>query len=122
VVEGQKLMQAASDPFLGWAKGPTSVKTHFYWRQLRDMKGSAIVDSTTPERLTQYAQVCGWTLARAHGRSGDPIAIAAYLGNSDTFDQAIGAFSSAYADQNERDYKAFKRAIKEGRIEAEAGV
>jgi uncharacterized protein (DUF2252 family) len=122
VVEGQKLMQAASDPFLGWAKGPTSVKTHFYWRQLRDMKGSAIVDSTTPERLTQYAQVCGWTLARAHARSGDPIAIAAYLGNSDTFDQAIGAFSSAYADQNERDYKAFKRAIKEGRIEAEAGV
>jgi hypothetical protein len=122
VAEGQKLMQAASDHFLGWGRGPTGVPTHFYWRQLRDMKGSAVVDDISPQRLTRYAQVCGWTLARAHAKAGDAIAISAYLGNSDAFDRAIGAFAAKYADQNDRDFKSFKRAIKEGHVEAHNGT
>jgi Uncharacterized protein conserved in bacteria (DUF2252) len=88
VVLGQRMMQAASDVYLGWTKGPDE-QHHFYWRQLRDMKGSADVESMTPPALIFYAWTCGWTLARAHARSGDPVAIAAYLGDNDVFDQSI---------------------------------
>ena len=121
VVQGQRLMQAASDIFLGWSKGADTSR-HFYWRQLRDMKGSIEVERALPEGLLTYAQACGWTLARAHARTGDPIAISAYLGKSDAFDRATVEFSDMYADQNELDHAAFLEAIKEGRIEAIEGV
>jgi uncharacterized protein (DUF2252 family) len=121
VVQGQRLMQAASDIYLGWAKG-LDVRRSFYWRQLRDMKGSALVEAMTPPALTFYAGICGWTLARAHARSGDPIAIAEYLGGSDEFDQSITGFSERYADQNEQDYQQFLKAIKSGRLEAARSV
>ncbi len=121
VVHGQRMMQAASDIYLGWAKG-MDVNRHFYWRQLRDMKGSAEVELMSPLGLTFYARTCGWTLARAHARSGDPIAIAEYLGTSDQFDQSITDFSERYADQNERDYQSFTAAIRSGRLEALEGV
>jgi hypothetical protein len=97
-------------------------KRFLYWRQLRDMKGSAVVELMTPATLAFYASQCGWTLARAHARSGDPIAIAAYLGKSDGFDQSITDFSERYADQNERDYQAFTEAIRSGRLTATEGV
>jgi uncharacterized protein (DUF2252 family) len=121
VVHGQRLMQAASDIYLGWAKG-YDPNRHFYWRQLRDMKGSAIIEGMAPVTLAFYARLCGWTLARAHARSGDPIAIAGYLGGGDRFDKAITRFAERYADQNERDYDAFAAAVKSGRIEAVEGV
>ena len=121
VVQGQRLMQAASDIYLGWTKG-LDVRRNFYWRQLRDMKGSALVEAMTPPALTFYASICGWTLARAHARSGDPIAIAEYLGGSEEFDQSITGFSERYADQNEQDYQEFRKAIKSGRLEAAEGV
>jgi uncharacterized protein (DUF2252 family) len=121
VVYGQRMMQAASDIYLGWTKG-VDVSRHYYWRQLRDMKGSAEVETMAPLGLTYYAGICGWTLARAHARSGDPVAIAAYLGKRDTFDQAITDFSQAYADQNERDYQAFADAVRTGRLQAIEGV
>ena len=106
VVDGQRMMQAASDIYLGWTKG-VDVNRHFYWRQLRDMKGSAEVESMAPVGLSFYAGICGWTLARAHARSGDPVAIAAYLGEGDQFDRSISDFAQRYADQNELDYQAF---------------
>jgi uncharacterized protein (DUF2252 family) len=121
VVHGQRMMQAASDIYLGWTKG-MDVNRHFYWRQLRDMKGSAEVEQMSPLGLTFYARTCGWTLARAHARSGDPIAIAEYLGTGDQFDQSITDFSERYADQNERDYQEFTGAIRSGRLEALEGV
>jgi len=121
VVQGQRMMQAASDIYLGWTKG-LDVRRNFYWRQLRDMKGSAIVEEMRPLGLTYYAQICGWTLARAHARSGDPVAIAEYLGETDAFDQSITDFSERYAEQNERDYQAFVNAVTSGRLEAVAGV
>ena len=121
VVQGQRMMQAASDIYLGWTKG-RDVNRHYYWRQLRDMKGSALVESMTPLGLTFYARICGWTLARAHARSGDPVAIAAYLGGTDTFDRAVAGFSERYADQNEHDYQEFIKAIRSGRLEATEGV
>ncbi len=121
VVEGQRLMQSASDIFLGWTKGVQDDR-YFYWRQLRDMKASAVVETMTPIALTMYARMCGWTLAHAHARSGDPVALAAYLGADDAFDQAITDFSGRYADQNERDYRAFTGAVEGGRIEAVQGV
>jgi uncharacterized protein (DUF2252 family) len=121
VVHGQRMMQAASDIYLGWSKG-VDVRRHFYWRQLRDMKGSALVEKMTPLALTFYAGICGWTLARAHARSGDPIAIAAYLGSSDAFDTSITDFSERYADQNEHDYQQFVTAIRSGRLDALQGV
>jgi uncharacterized protein (DUF2252 family) len=121
VVQGQRMMQAASDIFLGWTKG-VDVNRHFYWRQLRDMKGSALVELMAPVTLTYYGQMCGWTLARAHARSGDPVAIAAYLGRDDAFDKSIIGFSERYADQNERDYEEFVKAVRSGRIEAIEGV
>jgi hypothetical protein len=95
---------------------------HFYWRQLRDMKGSVAVEAMTPVDLALYAQACGWTLARAHARSGDPIAIAAYLGDSDEFDRACTDFAQAYADQNERDYADFAAAVRSGELAAVEGL
>jgi uncharacterized protein (DUF2252 family) len=121
VVQGQRLMQAASDIYLGWTKG-VDVRRHFYWRQLRDMKGSALVEAMTPLGLTFYARICGWTLARAHARSGDPVAIAAYLGDSGTFDRSITDFSQRYANQNEQDFQQFVKAVRTGRLEALEGV
>jgi uncharacterized protein (DUF2252 family) len=121
VVQGQRMMQAASDIYLGWTKG-LDVRRNFYWRQLRDMKGSADVDAMIPLGLMYYAQICGWTLARAHARSGDPVAIAEYLGETDAFDKSITDFSERYADQNEKDYTEFVNAVKSGRLEAVEGV
>ena len=121
VVEGQRLMQATSDIFLGWlssAQSADGLSRDFYVRQLRDWKGSADVDRMTAEALTAYGRLCGATLARAHARSGDRIAIAAYLGTGQTFDQAMVAFVEAYADQNERDYSALTDAVTSGRIVA----
>jgi predicted alpha/beta hydrolase len=115
------MMQAASDIFLGWTKG-LDVNRHFYWRQLRDMKGSALVETMLPLGLRYYANICGWTLARAHARSGDPVAIAEYLGETDAFDTSITDFSERYADQNEDDYTEFVKAVKSGRLEAVEGV
>jgi uncharacterized protein (DUF2252 family) len=121
VVQGQRMMQASSDIYLGWTKG-LDVRRHFYWRQLRDMKGSVEVEAMAPVGLTFYARTCGWTLARAHARSGDAVAIAEYLGGSDAFDKSITDFSERYADQNERDYQEFVTAVKSGRLEAVEGV
>jgi uncharacterized protein (DUF2252 family) len=121
VVQGQRLMQASSDIFLGWSRGEQAGR-YFYWRQLRDMKGSVEIETMIPEGMTFYAGICGWTLARAHARSGDPLAIAAYLGSSDKFDKAVTSFSEQYADQNERDYQAFTEAVHTGRITALEGV
>jgi uncharacterized protein (DUF2252 family) len=121
VVNGQRMMQSASDIFLGWTKGEQENR-YLYWRQLRDMKGSAEVESLTPVALGFYARQRAWTLARAHARSGDPIAITAYLGKGDAFDKAIVDFSGRYADQNDRDYEAFTRAVRKGRLEAIEGV
>jgi uncharacterized protein (DUF2252 family) len=121
VVQGQRMMQAVSDIYLGWTKG-RDVNRNFYWRQLRDMKGSALVETMAPLTLTYYGRLCGWTLARAHARSGDPVAIAAYLGDGDAFDQSIVDFCERYADQNQRDYDEFVGAIRAGRLEAVEGV
>jgi uncharacterized protein (DUF2252 family) len=120
VVHGQRLMQAASDIYLGWTRGPRG--RDFYWRQLRDMKGSAEIEAMTPLGLIAYARACGWTLARAHARSGDPVAIAAYLGESDEFDRSVTDFAVRYADQNERDYAEFVAAIRSGELAAVEGV
>jgi uncharacterized protein (DUF2252 family) len=119
VVQGQRLTQAASDILLGWVKveGIDGKQRDFYVRQLWDQKGSAKVEDMDAGALTAYAEICGTTLAHAHARSGDRIAIAAYLGKSETFDKAIAAFAETYADQNERDYAALKAAADEGRIE-----
>ena len=125
VVAGQRLMQATSDIFLGWDRvtsGLDGQPRDFYVRQLRDMKGSAEVESMIPEGMTIYARMCAQTLARAHARSGDRVAIAAYMGKGDVFDVAIADFSAAYADQNERDYDGLQAAVKKGRIKAETGL
>ena len=121
VVEGQRLMQPVSDIFLGWTSVAENGR-YYYWRQLRDMKSSADVETMTPLRLTLYARLCGWTLARAHARSGDPVAIAAYLGDDDAFERAVSTFARAYADQNARDYEAFVGAVASSRIPARQGV
>src|SRR6266516_4455592 len=120
VVAGQHLMQAESDIFLGWtvAPGPDKVDRDFYVRQLKDWKWSAPIELMVPAGMTVYAGLCGWTLARAPARSGDRVALAAYLGGSDRFDQAIADFAETYADQNERDYAALQAAVKEGKAEA----
>jgi uncharacterized protein (DUF2252 family) len=124
VVEGQRLMQAASDIFLGWDRlqGPDGVTRDFYVRQLRDWKASWAPEAMNPEVMAMVGRLCGWTLARAHARSGDRIAIAAYLGSSDSFDRAIAAFARAYAERNERDYDALKAAAAAGRVSVESGV
>ena len=123
VVRGQRLMQAASDIFLGWRReaGVDGVERDFYLRQLHDWKGSADVDTMNPARARIYARLCGETLARGHARSGDRVAIAAYLGTNDRFDRAIAQFAAAYADQNDRDYSAFADAVASGRLPG-AGV
>jgi uncharacterized protein (DUF2252 family) len=121
VVQGQRLMQATSDIYLGWTEG-LDVERHFYWRQLRDMKGSAAVEEMIPLGLEFYAGICGWTLARAHARSGDPVAIAEYLGATDVFDAAVTDFCERYADQNERDYQEFVAAVRSGRLAAVEGL
>ena len=121
VVEGQRLMQQSSDIFLGFTEGVQDDR-YYYWRQLRDMKTSATVEVMIPLGMSVYARMCGSTLARAHARSGDPVAIAAYLGDGDDLDQAITSFSTKYADQNSRDYDAFVQAVKDGRIDAVLGV
>ena len=118
VVAGQRLMQAASDIFLGWFRGTEG--RDFYWRQLKDMKGSAKVEDMSPDELILYAGICGSALARAHARSGDRVQIAAYLGKSDRFDRAVADFADAYADQTERDHEALRAAVESGRIVAEA--
>jgi len=124
VVEGQRLMQAASDIMLGWIRvdGIDGVKRDFYLRQLWDAKGSALIDLMEPNLLALYGEICGQTLARGHARSGDAIAIASYLGAGDVFDRALADFAAVYADQNERDYDALKQAAASGRVMAEAGV
>ena len=116
VVVGQRLMQSSSDIFLGWTRGRLGY--HYFGRQLRDMKFSFPVEGMQPVMLKRYAEACGLTLARAHARSGDSATISGYLGKTDNFDQAIGAFALAYADQNERDHAALVAAVKAGRIEA----
>jgi uncharacterized protein (DUF2252 family) len=124
VVAGQHLMQASSDIFLGWdqVQGIDGVQRDFYIRQLRDWKGSVDTDVMIPPAMAVYGRLCGWTLARAHARSGDRMAIAAYLGSGKTFDHAMAAFAETYADQNERDYDALKRAAADGRVAVESGL
>ncbi len=125
VVVGQRLMQAASDIFLGWLhveEGIDGNSRDFYGRQLKDWKGSAEIEQMVPEGMAAYGRLCGWTLARAHARSGDRIAIAAYLGHGDSFDRAILGFSKAYGEQNERDYKELSAAVSAGRITAQTGL
>jgi uncharacterized protein (DUF2252 family) len=124
VVEGQRLMQSESDIMLGWVRrqGYDGVERDFYVRQLWDEKGSALVDTMTPRTMRVYAEICAWTLARAHARSADAIAIGSYLGGTDTFDRALAAFAELYADQNERDYDALKEAVNAGRITARTGI
>jgi uncharacterized protein (DUF2252 family) len=118
VVVGQRIMQSASDIFLGWARAETQ-KFDFYVRQMRDMKGSVPLEAMSPGDLTDYAEYCGWALARAHAKSGDAVQITGYLGKNDAFDEAIAAFAVAYADQTERDHAALVQAVKSGRLRAE---
>jgi len=125
VVVGQRLMQATSDIFLGWVhveSGLDGKARDFYGRQLKDWKGSAEIEQMVPKAMATYGKLCGWTLARAHARSGDRVAIAAYLGNGDSFDRAIVDFCKAYADQNEADYRALNDAADSGRIKVEKGL
>jgi uncharacterized protein (DUF2252 family) len=125
VVTGQRLMQASSDIFLGWLhlqSGLDGRPCDYYARQLRDQKGSAEIGQMTTKGMASYGRLCGWTLARAHARSGDRIAIAAYLGKGAHFDRALVHFATAYAEQNERDYRALADAVESGRITAETGV
>ena len=116
VIAGQRLMQSASDIFLGWTRGKNG--RDFYVRQLRDMKISAIVEGWDVDMLRAYGRICGWALARAHGRSGDAAKIAGYMGSSAAFDKAICKFAVDYADQNQRDYRVFLRAVRQGRLKA----
>jgi hypothetical protein len=124
VVAGQRVMQAASDIFLGWLRSTEvdGVRRDYYVRQLHDWKGGIDLDSMLAPGATLYARLCGATLARAHARWGDRVAIASYLGKSRAFDRAIAGFATAYADQNERDYEAFARAVQSGRLDAQTGV
>jgi uncharacterized protein (DUF2252 family) len=124
VVAGQHLMQASSDIFLGWQRvtGQDGVDRDYYVRQLRDWKFSVPIERMIPSGLRVYAGVCGWTLARAHARSGDRIALAAYLGGSDEFDNAVAEFAETYADQNEHDYADLAAAVASGRVQAEFGL
>jgi uncharacterized protein (DUF2252 family) len=124
VVAGQRVMQAASDIFLGWLRSTEldGARRDYYVRQLHDWKGAIDLEGMVVPAATLYARLCGATLARAHARWGDRVAIASYLGKSRTFDRAIASFATAYADQNERDYAAFARAVDSGRLEAQTGV
>ena len=123
VVAGQQLMQAVSDIFLGWQGAtPPGRPADYYLRQLRDWKYSADTENMNAAAMTGYGRMCGWTLARAHARSGDRIAIAAYLGKGTAFDRAILEFSRTYAEQNERDHRALAAAVESGRITAQTGL
>ncbi len=125
VVEGQRLMQASSDIFLGWIRnkqGLDGKQRDFYVRQLWDWKASIDLETIRPRGLQLYAGACGWMLARAHARSGDRIAIASYLGKADVFDRAVADFADSYADLNERDYKTVADAAKAGKINAKEGL
>jgi uncharacterized protein (DUF2252 family) len=125
VVEGQRLLQATSDIFLGWVRAAEELDDggrDFYVRQLWDWKSSVDLETMLPEGLTAYARACGWTLARAHARSGDRIAIAAYLGKGERFDQAVADFAAAYADCNARDHQALVQAVADGRVSAVEGI
>jgi uncharacterized protein (DUF2252 family) len=116
VVVGQRLMQSSSDIFLGWVRGRRG--HDFFVRQLRDMKMSMPVDGFSAAQLKEYARICGWTLARAHAKSGDAATISGYLGKSDAFDRALGEFAHAYADQTQRDHAVLVQAIRSGRVKA----
>jgi Uncharacterized protein conserved in bacteria (DUF2252) len=120
VVAGQRILQASRDPFLGWSRDQDG--RGYAWRRLLDVKGSFVLGVMSPDELADYAETCGRSLARAHARSGDAIRQSAYLGPSDAFDAAVGSFAEAYAEQNERDYRALRAAAKSGRIEVETGV
>ena len=124
MVAGQHLMQASSDIFLGWLRARSTGGQYkdYYLRQLRDWKLSAVIEDMIPPGMELYARWCGWTLARAHARAGDRIAIASYLGKSTKFDNAIADFAEAYADQNERDHAALADAVKTGKVQAQSGV
>ncbi len=124
VVAGQHLMQATSDIFLGWQRsvGPDGVTRDYYVRQLRDWKFSMPIETMLPSGMEIYARMCGWTLARAHARSGDRIAMASYLGKSAAFEQALASFAEIYADQTDRDHAALAQAVTSGRVQAESGV
>ena len=125
VVAGQRLMQATSDIFLGWqhtSSGLDGKERDFYVRQLKDWKGSFAFEAAVPPGAAAYGRACGWTLARAHARSGDRVAIASYLGGSDRFDRSIATFAEIYAEQNERDYQALQDAVKAGRVDAQMGL
>jgi uncharacterized protein (DUF2252 family) len=125
VVEGQRLMQAASDIFLGWERIPVGMddRPHdYYLRQLWDWKISADIEQMSPDEMMLYGQMCGWTLARAHARSGDRVAIASYLGKNDIFENSLVEFAAAYADQNERDYQVLVDAVKKKKVLAETGI
>ncbi len=122
VVVGQRLMQAASDIFLGWFTGRGAAHRQFYMRQLRDAKVTPLVETFDPPRMLAYAQATGWTLARAHARSGDAAVLTGYMGSGKAFDDALTAFGEAYADQNERDHAALVAAVREGRLEARVGL
>jgi hypothetical protein len=117
VVLGQRLMQSASDIFLAWTTGSGGTGRHYYVRQLRDMKLTPLVETYGADRLLRYAQVTGWTLARAHARSGDAAMLSGYMGKNDVFDQAIAQFAVDYADQVERDHAALVSAVRSGRVE-----
>jgi hypothetical protein len=116
-VNGHRMMQSASDVFLGWFKGAGRLGRHFYVRQLRDVKLKPKVEVFNSSAMVQFGEFCGWTLARAHARSGEPAMIGGYLGNSDTFDKAIATFSIGYADQNEQDYEFLRKAALKGKLE-----
>ena len=122
VVQGQRITQAASDAFLGWVTGRGDQHREFYVRQLRDMKGSAVIELMPPARLARYGELCGGALARAHARTGDAPKITGYLGDDDAFDRALERFAVAYADQNEADYAAFTKAADEQRIAVQTGI
>jgi uncharacterized protein (DUF2252 family) len=124
VVAGQRLMQAVGDIFLGWQRvqGLDGAQRDFYVRQLRDWKASAVVEEMVPDGMHAYGELCGWTLARAHARSGDRIAIASYLGNSAAFDRAIAQFAESYADRNEEDHRDLVEAARTGRVDARVGM
>ncbi|HVP02689.1 MAG TPA: DUF2252 domain-containing protein, partial [Solirubrobacteraceae bacterium] len=122
VVQGQRVTQAASDAFLGWVTGTGEARRQFYVRQLRDMKGSALIERMSPAVMRRYAELCGGALARAHARTGDAARISGYLGDDDTFDRALEEFAVAYADQNDADYAAFTAAADSQRIAVERGV
>jgi uncharacterized protein (DUF2252 family) len=124
VVAGQRLMQASGDIFLGTRRfrGIDGQTRDFYVRQLRDWKGSAVIEEMRASGMVKYASICGWTLARAHARSGDRIAIANYLGSSDRFDEAVADFAEAYADLNEKDFRLLQTAERDGRVQVQAGL